>query len=113
MLFRLPEFRFRSPQRDKETDQARLAGIHHAARSAVTNAEHELSGIRARLEKARQTAAMLLGSLDSGGRDDAHGSELRGAEERLLVAERRMVQLKAHLAALQRIESALNIELNS
>ena len=106
-------FHFRSPQRDRETDQARLARIHQTARSAVTNAESELNGLRARLERARQSASLLLGNIDNGDREEASNSELRSVEERMLVAERRIMQLNDHLAALQRIETAVNIELNS
>jgi predicted nucleic acid-binding Zn-ribbon protein len=106
-------FRSRSPQRDRETDQARLARIHQTVRTCVTNAESELNGLRARLEKARQSASMLVGNVDNSEREQASRSELRSAEERLLAAERRIVQLKDHLAALQRIASAVNMELNS
>jgi chromosome segregation ATPase len=107
-------FRSRSSQRDQETDQARLAGVVQAVRSAVANAESELNGLRARLEKARQSAGMLLGNdMDNGDGGGAHESELRRVEEQLLGAERRIAELKDHLAALQRIESAVNVELSS
>ena len=106
-------FRSRSPQRDRENDQARLARIHQTVRTCVKNAESELNGLRARLEKARQSASMVVGNVDNGERDEARRSELRRVEERLLTAERRIVQLKDHLAALQRIASAVNMELNS
>jgi hypothetical protein len=107
-------FHFRSSQRDKETDQGRLAGILQTVRSAVTNAECELSGLRTRLEKARQSAAMLLGNdLDDGGRGEAQDSELKSVEDRLLGGERRMTELKAHLEALRRIESAVSVEFHA
>jgi hypothetical protein len=38
---------------------------------------------------------------------------LRRVEGQLLGAERRIAELKDHLAALRRIESAVNVELNS
>jgi hypothetical protein len=107
------QFRFRSPQRDRESDRARLTRIQQNVRSAVTDAESEFNGLRARLEKARQSAAMLLENTDNGDREGAHKSELKTVEERLLVGEKRIGQLKDHLAALQRIESAVALELNS
>ena len=106
-------FRSRSPERDRETDQARLAHIHQTVRTCVTNAESELTGLGARLEKARHSASMLVGNIDNSEHDEASRSELRSAEERLLAAERRIVQLKDHIAALQRIANAVNLELNS
>jgi len=112
-LFLFPEFRFRSPQRDTETDHARLARIHQAVRFAVTNAESERNGLRARLEKARQSAGLLVGNMDNGDRAGAAPSELINIKERLRVGERRISQLKDHLAALRRIESAVAGELNS
>ncbi len=38
---------------------------------------------------------------------------LKSVEARLLVGEKRMVELRGPLAALQRIENAVNVELNS
>ena len=107
------QFRFRASQRDKESDRGRLTRIHQTIRSAVADAERELNGLRTRLDKARQSAAMLLENADNGDRGAAHKSELKSIEERLLVGEKRIVQLKDHLAALQRIESAVTIELNA
>jgi hypothetical protein len=56
---------------------------------------------------------MVVGNVDNGERDEARRFELRRVEERLLAAERRIVQLEDHLAALQRIASAVNMELGS
>jgi chromosome segregation ATPase len=108
MFFR---FRFRSPQRDKGTDQARLLSIRHAVRSAISSADSELRGLQARLENARQAAASLLGNdVDGSDREPDHEAELRTAEERLLGAERRIGELKGHLGALRRIEDSVNVE---
>jgi hypothetical protein len=112
MLDFLFRFRFRSPQRDRQNDQGRLTRVHEAARSSIANAESELSGLRARVEKARQSAGFLLENMDN--RDGrGHQSELKSLEDRLLVGERRIKELKDHIAALQRIESAVEIELKS
>jgi hypothetical protein len=64
-LFLYPEFRFRSQDRDREADGARLASIHQSVRSAISNVERELGGLHARLEHARESAATLLTTLGS------------------------------------------------
>jgi hypothetical protein len=107
------QFGFRSPQRDRESDQTRLARVHQVVCSAVTDAESELNGLRGRLEKVRQSAIALVGTMENGDGEEGHKSKLKTIEERLLVAERRIVRLKDHIAALQRIESAVNLELKS
>jgi hypothetical protein len=111
-LFLYPEFRFRSQDRDKETDGARLASIYESVRSAISNAENELGGLKARAENARQSAALLTTAAsrsDEGAENDGRV----GLEVRLFAPERRIDELKDHLAALRRIESAVNKELNS
>jgi chromosome segregation ATPase len=103
-------FRFRSPQRDKGTDQLRLSSIRQAVRSAISSADSEFNGLQARLENARQAAASLLGNdVDGSDREPAHEAELRNAEERLLAAEGRISQLNGHLEALRRIEDLVNV----
>lgn len=105
-------FRFRSPQRDRGTDQERQLSIHRAIRSAIESAERELSGLQARLGDARQSAAALLGSdVDGSEREPQHEAELTAVEGRLLAAEGRISQLMDHLAALRRLEELVNAEL--
>jgi hypothetical protein len=73
-------FRFGLPQRDRENDQARLAGILRAVRSTTADAQSELSGLQGRVEKARQSAAMLLeNDMDDG---PARESKLKKVEAR-------------------------------
>jgi hypothetical protein len=105
-------FRFRSPHRDKGSDQARLLSIRYAVRSAISSTDSELSGVQARLENARQASAALLGNdVDGSEREPEHEAELRTAEERLLAAERRTGELKGNLGALRRIEDLIDVEL--
>jgi hypothetical protein len=112
-LFLYPEFRFRSPDRDKETDNARLASIYESVRSAISNAANELSGLKARLENARQSAATLFTTTGRPSGEEPEKNERASIEVRLFAAERRIEELRDHLAALRRIESAINKELNS
>jgi hypothetical protein len=107
-------FRSRAPNRDKGADQARLSSISYTVRSAISSADSELTGLQARLEKVRQTAASLLGnSMEDSERELDHETELKIAEERLLAAERRIQELKGHLGALRRIEDLVNVEMKS
>jgi hypothetical protein len=107
-------FRFRSAQRDRGTDQERKLSIHQAIRAAIVSAERELSGLQARLDNARQSAASLLGNdFDGSDREPHHEAELTAVEGRLLAAEGRIRQLTGHLAALRRIEAFANGELTS
>jgi hypothetical protein len=109
-LFLYPELRFRSRERDQETDRGRLASIRESVLSTISSAENELGGLQARLERARQSAAILTIT----GKDEELGENDRaGGEVRVLAPERRIEQLKVHLAGLRRIESAVNKELNS
>jgi hypothetical protein len=110
-LFLYPEFRFRGRDRDQKTDKDRLTSIQESTRSAITSAQNELNGLRARMEDARQAAeafTTVTGRIDG----VLNENERASVEIRLLAAEKRMEQLKDHLAALLRIESAVNEELN-
>jgi hypothetical protein len=104
-LFLYPEFRFRSRDRDNGTDKARIATIHECVLSAILSAESELDGLRGRLEYARQAAAVFPTNTDS-------NTEQADLVFRLLAPEKRMEELRDHVAALRRIESAVNKELN-
>jgi hypothetical protein len=106
-------FRVRSPQRDKGADQARLLSVHQAINSAISSAEGELSGLQARLDSARQSAASLVGNDSDSDRDSHHEAELRAVEGRLLAAEGRIRQLTDHLASLKRIEVFVDSELTT
>ena len=110
--FLYPEFRFRS--RDNGTDKARIATIHECVLSAISSAESELDGLRARLKHARQAAAVFLANTTGqNDKDHPEGTDQTSVEVRLLTPERRMDELRGHVAALRRIESAVNKELNA
>jgi hypothetical protein len=112
-LFLYPEFRFRSQDRDRETDGTRLASIYESVRSAISNAENELGGLTARLENAGQSASRLLTTTGNRSDKGPKKNERANIEVRLFVPERRIEELRGHLTALRRIESAVNKELNS
>jgi hypothetical protein len=104
LFFRL--FQFRSPDRDQETDRLRIALVQKALRSAVADAEAEVKGLRTRIAKARMTLTFLLAQIENGDPVLARGAQLNNAEQRLLAGERRLAQMKEHLARLWEIEGA-------
>jgi chromosome segregation ATPase len=97
-------FRFRSPDRDQETDKRRLAPVQKAVRRAVAQAEVEVSGLRTRIAKARASVTALLAQIEDGDPDPAHRSQLTIIEQRLREGERRLAQMKQHLARLRELE---------
>jgi hypothetical protein len=99
-------FRFRSPERNRETDERRIALIRKVVRSAVVDAEAEVTGLRARVVRARRSAIFLVSHVESGGPDPRHSAKLASLEKHLLAAEQRLDQLKDHLAFLRSIEVA-------
>ena len=103
-FFRL--FQFRSPDRDQETDRCRIALVQKALRSAVADAEAEVKGLRTRVAKARISLTSLLAQIEDGDPEPARGAQLSNAEQRLVAGERRLTQMKEHLARLREIESA-------
>jgi hypothetical protein len=113
-LFLYPEFRFRSRDRDNGTDKGRIATIHECVLSAISSAESELDGLRGRLEHARQAATVFLANTTGqNDKDHPERTDQTSVEVRLLTSERRMDELRGHVAALRRIESAVNKELNA
>jgi hypothetical protein len=113
-LFLYPEFRFRSRERDGGNDEARLVSVLRSVLSAISSAESELDGLRARLEHARRAAEAFSTSAGTqNDNDHPNKTDQEGVEFRSLAPERRMEELRGHVAALRRIESAVNEELNS
>jgi hypothetical protein len=100
----LSRFRFRSLDRDRESDERRIALIREVARFVVADAEAEVAGLRARIVQARR---QLMRPLDVDGRPDAsRRAELTNLEQHLLVGEQRFARLKVHLALLRSVEVA-------
>jgi hypothetical protein len=105
-MFSLRLFRFRSPERNRETDNRRLALIQKTVRSALADAEAEAAGLRARITKARRSSIFLLEQVEESDSHPARDVELRNIEVSLLTAEGRLAELKDHIAVLRKIEDA-------
>jgi hypothetical protein len=101
-MYGLRVFRFRSLERDRETDERRIALIQRAVRSAVADAEAEAVGLRDCIAKTRRSAICLVEQRDSD--DFHHRAKLTCIEQQLLVSEQRLVRLKDHLLFLRDIE---------
>jgi hypothetical protein len=102
-LFSLRLFRFRSLERNRESDERRIL-IQKVVRSAV--AEAEATGLRTRMAKSRRSVIFLVEHGESDGPDPSHRAELTSLEARLLVGEQRLAQLKDHVEFLRSIEVA-------
>jgi hypothetical protein len=105
-MFSLRLFRFRSLERNRESDERRIAFIQKVVRSAVAEAEAEATGLRTRMAKSRRSVIFLVEHGESDGPDPSHRAELTSLEARLLVGEQRLAQLKDHVEFLRSIEVA-------
>jgi hypothetical protein len=102
-IFRL--FQFRSPERDQAADNRRIALVRGAVRSAVADAEAEVKGLQTRVAKARASVTSLLAQIEDGEPPPDCRARLTPLEQRLLAGERRLAQMKEHLARLRELES--------
>src|SRR3984957_11331699 len=96
-------FRFRSPERDRESDERRFGLVRMTVRSAIGNAETEAKGLRARIVEARRSAMFLVGH-DGGPARVA----LQTREQHLRTIEQRLAQVEDHLPAPPRLGRRLN-----
>jgi hypothetical protein len=103
-------FRIRSAARDESADAKRLAVIERSLRKVIADAEVERNGLNQRIRDAKDQAGMLIGNdtYEYMDREAATEQELSISEQNLLAAEKRMRQLSAHIAHLQRVLEALD-----
>jgi DNA repair exonuclease SbcCD ATPase subunit len=95
-------FSFRSPERDRETDERRFGLVRMTVRSAIGDGEIEAKGLRARIAEARRSAMFLVGH------DGPASTALKTRDEQLRTIEQRLAQLEDHLTALRKLERRLN-----
>jgi len=100
--------RFRSADRDRETDERRLAAIKNAVREALVAAEREKSALGQRLEQARTRATILAGTdtYEHDTRLPEKAAGLAESEAEMSRAENRLLDLDRHISKLKRIERA-------
>jgi hypothetical protein len=102
----LRSFRFRSPERNRQNDERRVALIRNVVRSAITDAEAETRGLRARIVKARQSSIFLLQQIDGDEPKLSRLTELTSLEQDLRASEKRLAELQEHIAFLRNIATA-------
>jgi hypothetical protein len=108
-MFGLRIFGFRSLECDRTTDKRRVASIQKVVLSAVAEAEAEAKRLRVRISKVRSSAIFLVEQVDDHEADPTRRAELTSVEKHLLANERRLAQLKDHLAFLRSIEIAVRV----
>jgi hypothetical protein len=86
-MFGLRRFCFRSPERDRETMERRLALIQRVVRSAIAEAEGESKGLRTRLARTRRSVMSLLAQVQDREPDPACRAELTILERTVLAGE--------------------------
>ena len=102
-------FRARSPERDAETDSARVGSIVTAIETALHAAESEQSGLSRRVDDVLARAAVTLGNgtdeyLERDALDNYH-QDLFGAE--ILNGQRRLKELATEISHFRFIKAAL------
>jgi chromosome segregation ATPase len=111
-MFGRRRFRFRSPERDRESAERRLELIQRAVRAAIADAESESKGLRGRVAKTRMSVASLHAQVEGRETDPACRAELSNLEHALLTGERALAQLEDHLTALRTLERRLDRLMN-
>ena len=104
--------RFRSADRDRQTDEQRLAAIESAVREALLAAGREKSALGKRLEQAQMTATILAGTdtYEYETRLPERTAGLAESEAEMSRAENRLLELDRHISKLKRIESVILAE---
>lgn len=104
-----PGDKFRSADRDRETDEQRLAAIENAVREALLAANREKSALGKRLEQAQTTATILAGTdtYEHETRLPEKAAGLAESEAEMSRAENRLLELDRHISKLNRIEAAI------
>ncbi|MDH2350247.1 hypothetical protein QCM80_06070 [Bradyrhizobium sp. SSUT112] len=102
-------FRARSPQRDAETDQARIDAIMVAIEDALHAAELEQTGLNRRVEDVLARAAVTFGNGDDEYLErealDSHHQDLFDKE--ILNGQRRLKELGASIAHFKFLKAAM------
>jgi hypothetical protein len=102
-------FRARSPQRDAETDQARIDAIMVAIEDALHAAELEQTGLNRRVEDVLARAAVTFGNGDDEYLEreplDSHHQDLFDKE--ILNGQRRLKELSASIGHFKFLKAAM------
>jgi hypothetical protein len=100
------KFRFRSPERNRATDENRIALIQKVVSSAVADAAAEATGLRARIAHAQRSLIAPVERVPRSEGDESRRADVARLAQQLLAAEIRLVELRDHLAFLRNLEFA-------
>jgi hypothetical protein len=95
-------FKVRSSQRDKQTDQERVASIAQAINSAIASADKERSALSVRVKNAQDLAGLAAGN-DSDEyltRESKDTLRIAGYEQQFMAGHKRIEELNGHIASL-------------
>lgn len=99
-------FRFRSPQRDAETDRQRIDPVIQAIDTAVGSALKEREALRARVNTARDLASFAVGTGydEYLSRDTKATSTIKEYEQQMVIGEDRLRVLDQQIANLTALQ---------
>lgn len=101
--------RFRSRERDAQSDFQRIAAVRQAVWAALAAATKERDGVAKRLESARDRAAHIFGNAsDFTEREPEETAALKEAEQQMEYASGRAKALDAHIQQLEKLNQFLN-----
>lgn len=97
--------RFRSADRDQQTDAARMAPVRGELRKALSSLDREETGLKLRLEEISTRTAVLMGNEDGVyfEREPADEKRLVEAEAEMMNAYRRLKTLRSQHAIYTRL----------
>jgi leucyl aminopeptidase len=99
-------FRFRSVQRDAQTDQERIESVVQAIDAAVRSALKEREALAARVSAARDLASFAAGTAGDEylTRETKDRSRIEAYEQQMIVGEKRLAELDQQIASLAALQ---------
>jgi len=109
MVLGFPLFRTRSPERDRETDAARLRRMQYVLDQTVSEMGRELAGLQRRIDDSMNRAvAVMDDSGDYTERDPKDEKLITDYESQVSAGQKRIAHLNRQLAVYQSIGEALS-----
>ena len=102
--------RFRSRDRDLETDAAREGAVRRQIETALASIDRELAGVGKRLDEASDWACSAMGNEDGiyAAREPAAEKQLREAEQAMKFGSARLLELRRRRAMFERMLAVMD-----
>lgn len=100
-------FRTRNPDRDRDTDRARIERLSSLADAVADEVARERDGLRKRRQREVDDAGFLLEAQSSGDTTEAAEKRLDSLSASVMLAETRLVQLDRQLAWLRELRQTI------